>query len=1226
MQEHVPAPSLQGREGQKKNWKGQLNIVPVVLENVPCTGLLDTGSQITTVGMTLAKKLGIAIWPLETLGTGPIKVVGAGDNVATIYGWFSLKITIPEVARFKEREYPVLITTDRFTDNPVHITLGTNVIRDLIELTSEGELAKAGAAWNQAYHASLRSASATLVEEKPLETQVRVSKTVTIPAGTQLPVKCFVQNVKGGLPEQGMVEPLKNSAESAFTSVLHHFAEDGPRCTVFVQNRKKTGDLVLNRRAVIGLMTPVSVVQRHDDESDPDPETVVAANKATLLNSNVTIPIPEELRPENNHVPEMTAEERQAKLLELIDFSGLEKEPPELVQEARDLFCEFHDIFSLHDTDLGKANMVEHSIKLTDHQPFKERYRRIPPHLMDEVKKELKNMLKVGVIKPSESPWSNAVVLARKKQGELRMCIDFRKLNERTVKDAYALPRIDEVLDTLKGSCYFSALDLKSGFWQTPLAEDSKKYTAFTVGPLGFYEFQNMPFGLCNAPATFQRLMEHALRDLHLEWCIVYVDDIVIFACTFREHLKRMRAVFQRLREAGLKLKPSKCEWFKESLPYLGHVVDQDGIHPDPKKVKFIQGWPVPRTVTEVRQFIGAANHYRRFIKDYSRLAKPMRKLVKGEFSNKKNTSIVEHWDEECQKSFEAVKDALSNAPVLAYANPSKPFRMVTDASVTGLGAALYQVQEDGSEKPVAFASRALQAAEVNYPVHKLEFLALKWAITCVFKDYLWGGGPFEVNTDNNPLTYVLSTAKLDAAGHRWIAELANYNFSIKYLKGSKNVVADALSRIDWHSQAKEIAKNPEKFTDWDIEAVQEALSAATIDPEDRAENVPVFSQVQKVQGSEDLSLAPLSTLHETDWRAEQEKDPLIAAVLTWLETRKKKRRAFKDSLPDSEPEKQMFLQVQSSFSLNKDRYFDDDTPSQRDKWCLYQRIKAKDPRDDVYQFVVPPAWRDRVLKGCHDDAAHQGAERTYALLHDRFWWPGMKLACDKYCSECRTCILVSKREQRAPLKPIHATGPGDLYHVDFTKIEAPKNAKSRKARHVMVVTDHFTRFAQAYITKSETAKDTAGALWTHFDLFGIPCRILTDQGRNFESKLLQELCTHAGVLKLRTTPAHPQCNGQVERFNRTLFSMLSKLNRTEEGELGSIRFQGGECVQSHQTQHHWIQPVLPVFRPKTANGAGQNVPFQSGDPVLRYAPGAGARSEEDDPMGKPIGLSHCRT
>ena len=233
---------------------------------------------------------------------------------------------------------------------------------------------------------------------------------------------------------------------------------------------------------------------------------------------------------------------------------------------------------------MGKTSIVKHKIKLTDNVPFRERYGRISPHQFEELRKHLQEMLDIGAISKNNSPWTSAIVLVRKKDGSLRFCIDLRKLNTRTVKDSYSLPRIDESLDCLNGAVLFTSLDLKSGYQQVEMDEESKQYTAFTVGPLEFYKCDRMPFGLTNAPATFQRLIETCLGDLHLNWCIIYLDDVAIFSKTPKEHLERLRGVFEKLGQAGLKLKPGKCELLKTRFTYLGHIVSRDGIETDPKK------------------------------------------------------------------------------------------------------------------------------------------------------------------------------------------------------------------------------------------------------------------------------------------------------------------------------------------------------------------------------------------------------------------------------------------------------------------------------------------------------------------------------------------------------------------------------------------------------------------------------------------------------------------
>ena len=273
------------------------------------------------------------------------------------------------------------------------------------------------------------------------------------------------------------------------------------------------------------------------------------------------------------------------KLYELTKLAeGTSEWTPEQQQRAKDVIKKYSFLFAMGTLDLGKTNLVKHKIELTDYTPIKDRYRRIPPHQYEEVRKHLKEMLDVGAIRHSNSPWASPVVLVCKKDRSLRFCIDLRKLNARTIKDAYSLPRIEDALDSLNGACIFTSLDLKSGYWQVELDESSIPLTAFTVGPLGFYECVRMPFGLTNAPATFQRLMESCLGELHLEWCIIYLDDIIIFSKNPDDHLTRLEGVFERLAKAGLKLKPSKCEFFRSSLKYLGHIVSKNGIATDPRE------------------------------------------------------------------------------------------------------------------------------------------------------------------------------------------------------------------------------------------------------------------------------------------------------------------------------------------------------------------------------------------------------------------------------------------------------------------------------------------------------------------------------------------------------------------------------------------------------------------------------------------------------------------
>ena len=347
-----------------------------------------------------------------------------------------------------------------------------------------------------------------------------------------------------------------------------------------------------------------------------------------------------------------------------------------MVQEC---IIKHNRVFAVDDLELGKTDLVRHEIKLDNYVPFKERYRWIPPHQYEEVRKHLNEMLEIGAIRKSYSLWASAVVLVRKKDGSLRCCIDLRKLNVRMVKDAYSLPRIEDSLDSLNGSCIFTSIDFKAGYWQVEMDPQSIPLTAFTVGPLGFYECVKMPFGLTNALAMFQRLMETCLGDLHLNWCIIYLDDVMIFSKSPEEHIEQLDAVLTKIEDAGLKLKPSKCEFFKHRIAYLGHIVSDKGIETDPKKIEAILKWPVPKTVHDVRSFLGFTNYYRKFIYKYAQKAKPLNKLISGDKAKKKYSKI--DWTDECQTAFDLLKETCTNTPILAYANYKKLFRLNTDAS-----------------------------------------------------------------------------------------------------------------------------------------------------------------------------------------------------------------------------------------------------------------------------------------------------------------------------------------------------------------------------------------------------------------------------------------------------------------------------------------------------------------------------------------------------------------
>ena len=483
-------------------------------------------------------------------------------------------------------------------------------------------------------------------------------------------------------------------------------------------------------------------------------------------------------------------------------------------------------------------------------------------------------MLDGGAIRPSQSAWCNTVVLIWKKDGGLWFCIDFRRLNARTKKDSYPLPQMQETMESLVGAWFFSMMDLKSGFWQVKMSEKSWQYTAFTVGSMGIFEFLRMPYSLCNAPVTFQRLMQNCLGELNLTYALIYLDHVIVFSRTEEDHLIRLQAVFERFREHSLKLKPSKCHFLRKEITFLGHKVSEEGMKPREEGLKSIAEMAPPRNYTEIRRFLGATGFFRHFIKNYARIARPLNDLLEGEASKWKAQPV--DLTPEAVEAFDLLKTKCVTALVLAFADFEKPFLLETDASSCGLGAVLSQKQDNNIYHPVTYASRELKGREKKYHSSKLEFLALKWAVTDQFKEYL-RYRPFTMRMDNNPLTYVMTTPNLDVTGHWWVAAMARYNMTIEYLKGTDNKVADLMNWV--HERL-------------DPETVTVLLNHAQYSdvPWVEADDLQVIEEHQKIDKDVILQAHQLvkqdkrfRNLMSQNWVHSQTEDPVIHHVIDWI-------------------------------------------------------------------------------------------------------------------------------------------------------------------------------------------------------------------------------------------------------------------------------------------------------------------------------------------------------
>ena len=491
----------------------------------------------------------------------------------------------------------------------------------------------------------------------------------------------------------------------------------------------------------------------------------------------------EEMKPEN--YLQDNNKVHTDKIGSLFDFSQVNLTPEQLDSVLKMLNSN-KDSISFDDSDVGRVDWVSHDIKFVDQnqQPIKIPPRRIHGKIRDGVELEIKKLYEEDLIEPSNSPWSAPVVPVRKPDGSIRLCIDYRAVNKVTMKDAFPLPNIEDMLYNLNGIKYFTSIDLVKGYYQVPMAQNAKPFTAFTTS-MGHWQFKRMPFGLCNAPATFQRLMNFVLKDFSFDHIMAYLDDILVMNETFEDHLAEVDRVLSCLSKHGLKIKPKKCQLFRNEVKFLGHMISPTGLAPIQDHIQAILDYPIPTTVKQVHRFLGMINFYRRFIPNCSVISKPLSQVLKGK-------KLV--WTSECQESFEKLRNCLVTPPILSYPDFSSdlPLELYTDASACGAGACLTQVQ-DGIRKVIAYVSTTFNQAELKYSVLDKELAALRWAIKR-FKPFLYGRF-FVVYSDHKPLSYLQGMKLLDARLARTLEELGEYDFEIRYVPGSLNQFADALSR-----------------------------------------------------------------------------------------------------------------------------------------------------------------------------------------------------------------------------------------------------------------------------------------------------------------------------------------------------------------------------------------------------------------------------------------------
>ena len=699
----------------------------------------------------------------------------------------------------------------------------------------------------------------------------------------------------------------------------------------------------------------------------------------------------------------------------------------------------------------GQTTKVQHKIDVQGQVPFKQRYYRVNPKVQQLQQEEVTRMLENGIVTRSRSDWASPVVMVRKKDGSIRFCVDYRKLNAITRKDSYPMPRIEDILESLDGARIFSTLDLASGYWQIPVSEEDKAKTAF-ITPFGLFEFNVMPFGLCNAPATFQRLMNEVLDDVIGKFCFVYIDDVIVYSKNFQEHLEHLQEIFTKLMKYSLHLKISKCSLFQHEIKFLGHVVNNQGIQVDPDKVKAIKDFPAPENVTAVQRFLGMAGYYRRFIRHFSLIASPLTALTRKD--------VKFRWTSVEKQAFEEIKKHLLQPPILTYPQLNMPFKVTTDASGIGLGAILSQ-EHEGHNKVIAYASRKLSAPEKNYSATERECLAVVWAVK-LYRHYLTAQH-FEVITDHNALKWLMGLKEPVGRLARWALALQEFDFHVTYRPGALHSDVDALSRA------------------------------------------PVFAV----------------TVTESSFASEQRKDPTIKPWFDLLE---------KGQLPADDKEARAMKLVQEYYIIQDNKLYHLSGQTRKYREPVQQRL------------VVPAPLRSEVLKECHDSvlSGHFGVARTFDQVRKRYFWTGMFKDVENWVKSCKLCASKKSSTQLAPgeLQPIQVSKPWEIIGVD---ILGPLTETSLGNQYVLVFSDYLTKWVEAYPLKKADAISVARKLFEEIICrYGAPKRLLSDRGLVFRSNIVKELCQIFKAKKVFTSAYHPQTDGLVERFNKTLAQLLS--------------------------------------------------------------------------------------
>jgi transposase InsO family protein len=863
---------------------------------------------------------------------------------------------------------------------------------------------------------------------------------------------------------------------------------------------------------------------------------------------------------------------RKRKLESLICVKHLNSEE---LNSLLEICNSYEDIFHLEGDYLTHTDTIKHNIYTENKPPIAAKTYRYPEIHKDEVNKQINKMLENKIIKHSKSPWSAPLWVVPKKldqSGKIkwRIVVDYRKLNQATVDEVYPIPQIVEILDQLSHSKYFTTLDLASGFHQIPMSEEDSEKTAFTT-PNGHFEFLRMPFGLKNAPARFQRLMDIVLTGLQGTDCFVYLDDIVIHAASIQDHKNKLKKIFQRLRDNNLKLQPEKCEFMRKEVTYLGHVISTEGVKPNPEKTKIINEYPIPTNQKDIRAFLGLLGYYRRFIKDFAKITKPLTSLLKKD--------VNFQWTEIEDKCFDYLKKILITEPILQYPDFNREFVLRTDASNFALGAVLSQ-GEIGSDLPIAYASRTLNASEQNYSTIEKELLGIVWAVNH-FRPYIYGR-KFKIITDHRALTWLFNVKDPGSKLVRWRLKLEEFQYEIIYKSGKSNSNADCLSRIK-EKESSAIIENENKNIINSCEVklklsyeqyLNDLINLIDTDTHiieindhllDRKGNIAYFSctDVQDPQNSFFMEiLQRCNTVSDVLLSRENEKltinkSPSNDKSQVFYHCFIKNLHFEKSTYSD------LFYVLQNLRNqLMIDKVEEVHLPLPNDNYTSFSVIKFREMLKYLFnhtniklyiclnKLIKPEENKiQEILKENHDGPlnGHPGYFRLYHRLRQKYYWKGMQKDIKNYLNNCQSCQK-NKTNRHPNKQPMVITSTSELpFDRIYLDLVGPLPMTENGNKYILTIQDDLTKFSYGFPIENQESLTVAKCLVKFITLFGIPESILTDQGSEFNSSLMKDVNKLLHIKHISSTPYHPQTNGALERSHSTLKDYLKHFIKEDQ-------------------------------------------------------------------------------